>query len=216
MAQPGSSAEPVLQVASSRTLVTPRCASGRTPESRGRVGLWIDLWLSNRDNQVAGCISPTPRCQMMKTALLAIAAVLMGSGLAYAAPPTSYWGPPANSIVRHITEVETLWSDTNCGSAQAKLKAAVAPDFQGTSPRGMRYGRSMALGSGANRDCHLQQIKVHFFADSLAVVYGNESYMANKKDGPERKVCLAWTDTWLRRQGEWQIIAAQDNTVRCR
>lgn len=26
---------------------------------------------------------------------------------------------------------------------------------------------------------------------------------------------LAWTDTWLKRKGKWQIVAAQDNVVAC-
>lgn len=152
----------------------------------------------------------------MNTLRFVKVALLISSGLAYAAAPTSHWGSSADPIVRHITEVETLWSDTNCGPAQAKLKAAVAPDFQGTSTRGMRYDRSFALGSGTNKDCHLQQLKVHFLGDALAVVYGNESYMANKKHGSESKVCLAWTDTWLKRNEQWQIVAAQDNDVRCK
>jgi len=152
----------------------------------------------------------------MKTMHFATVALLIGSGLAYAAAPTSHWGSSADPVVRQITEVETLWSDTNCGPAQAKLQAAVAPDFQGTSPLGMRYNRSRALGAGANRDCHLQQIKVHLFGDALAVVYGNESYMDNKKNGSKSKVCLAWTDTWLKRHDQWQIVAAQDNDVRCK
>jgi hypothetical protein len=95
------------------------------------------------------------------------------------------------------------------------LRAALAVDFQGTSTVGERYDRSNAWGPGTDRDCHLQKIKVHFFSDSLAVVYGNENSLAKKKDGSERKRCLAWTDTWLKRNGKWQIISAQDNVVHC-
>ena len=154
----------------------------------------------------------------MKTMHFATVALFISSGLAYAAPPMSHWGQPSDPVVKHITEIETLWSDTNCGPAPAKLGAAIAPDFQGTSSvGGVRYDRSSALAPpGSGRNCHLQQIKVHFFSDSLAVVYGNESYTANKKHGSESKVCLAWTDTWLKRHDQWQIVAAQDNDVRCK
>ena len=153
----------------------------------------------------------------MKTMHFATAALLISSGIAYAASPMSHWGQPTDPVVKHITEIETLWSDTNCGPAQAKLGAAIATDFQGTSSRGgVRYDHSSALAPGSGRNCHLQQIKVHFFGDSLAVVYGNEGYMSNKNDGSVREICLAWTDTWLKRNGEWKIIAAQDNDVRCK
>lgn len=150
----------------------------------------------------------------MKAMLLAMAAMLTSSGPTYAATPTSHWGSQTDPVVKQITEIETLWSDTNCGPAQTKLMAAIASDFQGTSTRGMRYDRSSALTSDANKGCRLQQVKVHFFGDSLAVAYGNESYIAQKSNS-ETKVCLAWTDTWLKRDGEWKIIAAQDNNVHC-
>lgn len=35
------------------------------------------------------------------------------------------------------------------------------------------------------------------------------------KDGKEFLRCLVWTDTWLKRDGKWQIIAAQDVVVKC-
>jgi hypothetical protein len=35
------------------------------------------------------------------------------------------------------------------------------------------------------------------------------------KDGKEFLRCLVWTDTWLKRDGKWQIIAAQDVVVEC-
>jgi hypothetical protein len=49
----------------------------------------------------------------------------------------------------------------------------------------------------------------------LAVAYGNESSIRKGKDGKEFLRCLVWTDTWLKRDGKWQIIAAQDVVVKC-
>ena len=50
----------------------------------------------------------------------------------------------------------------------------------------------------------------------LAIAYGNESSIRKGKDGEENLRCLVWTDTWLKREGKWQIIAAQDTAVPCR
>jgi hypothetical protein len=33
---------------------------------------------------------------------------------------------------------------------------------------------------------------------------------------PDVKVCQVWTDTWMKRDGKWQIVAAQDNRVDCK
>ena len=58
-------------------------------------------------------------------------------------------------------------------------------------------------------------MKVKFFDDSIAIAYGAESKMDKANDGKETKRCLIWTDTWLKRAGKWQIVAAQDTTLPC-
>jgi hypothetical protein len=50
----------------------------------------------------------------------------------------------------------------------------------------------------------------------LAAVYGSEHSVGKDKAEPETKVCQIWTDTWLKRNGKWQIIASQDNRVACK
>jgi len=52
---------------------------------------------------------------------------------------------------------------------------------------------------------HLNDVKIRFYGDS-AVAQGNESW-ERKNDERGRFV---WTDTWLRRNGRWQIVAAED------
>jgi hypothetical protein len=54
-------------------------------------------------------------------------------------------------------------------------------------------------------------VKVHYLGENLAVLYGTESRIEKDKDGKERMRSLIWTDTWLKRNGKWQVIAAQDN-----
>src|SRR5438094_2293717 len=56
----------------------------------------------------------------------------------------------------------------------------------------------------------LDDVKVRFFGDNLAVLYGRESPIRKSKDGKEHTRRVVWTDTWLKRDGQWQIIAVQD------
>jgi uncharacterized protein DUF4440 len=55
---------------------------------------------------------------------------------------------------------------------------------------------------------HLDYAHVRFFGDT-AVVQGSETWA--RKGG--RKGRFIWTDTWLRRDGKWQIVAAEDDSV---
>jgi ketosteroid isomerase-like protein len=55
---------------------------------------------------------------------------------------------------------------------------------------------------------HLDYANVRFFGD-VAIVQGSETW--TRKDG--RKGHFVWVDTWVRRGGQWQIVAAEDDSV---
>lgn len=129
----------------------------------------------------------------------------------------SRWGSPDEDAVTFITTAERIWANAACGP-QPELKNFIADDFQGTSPSGRRYGKKEAIATDTEaleRDCQLGEVKVRFFGDAIALVYGGESAVRKGKDGKETKHCLIWTDTWLKRAGKWQIVAAQDTNIPC-
>ncbi len=129
----------------------------------------------------------------------------------------SRWGSPEEETVKFIIAAEAKWANSAC-SPQPDLKDVIADDFQGTSPSGRRYGKEEAITADTkshSRDCRLGEVKVRFFGDSIAIAYGAESAVSKAKDGKETKRCLIWTDTWLKRAGKWQIVAAQDTGIPC-
>ena len=129
----------------------------------------------------------------------------------------SRWGSPEEETVKFIIAAEAKWANSAC-SPQPDLKDVIADDFQGTSPSGKRYGKNEAITADTkslSHDCQLGEVKVRFFNDSIAMAYGAESAV-KAKDGKETKRCLIWTDTWLKRDGKWQIVAAQDTDIPCK
>ena len=52
--------------------------------------------------------------------------------------------------------------------------------------------------------------------EDVAIIYGSEHAIGKDKTHPDAKQCQVWTDTWLKRNGKWQIAAAQDNKVDCK
>ena len=129
----------------------------------------------------------------------------------------SRWGSPDEDTVKFIKTVEAKWANSAC-SPQPDLNDVIADDFQGTSPKGRRYGKQEAITTDTkslSRDCQLGEVKVRFFGDSIAIAYGAESTMIKDSNGKDTKHCLVWTDTWLKRAGKWQIVAAQDTLVPC-
>ena len=132
-----------------------------------------------------------------------------------AAAQEGTWGDPDTSTVKELVAAEEMWAGANCGP-QPGLEMYFAHEFQGTATDGQRYGRAQALAVGDDRECQLGEVKIQFFGDVVAIAYGNESSVRMKEDGTEWQRCLAWTDTWLKRAGQWQIVAAQDNVIACK
>ena len=154
---------------------------------------------------------------MVRTALL----IAMVSSLGALASPSfaqdSRWGSPDEPTVKFMIVSEAKWANSAC-SAQPDLQTFIADDYQGTATNGKRYPKADAIANDPNpqsRDCQLGDVKVRFFGDSIAIAYGAESSMRKAADGTEAKRCQVWTDTWLKRNGQWQIVAAQDTIIPC-
>jgi len=150
-------------------------------------------------------------------AIFGLTLSLVGGFTSPSVAQESRWGSPDEDTVKLITGAEAKWASSAC-SPQPDLKEVIADDFQGTSPQGRRYGKKDAISADTksqSRDCQLGEVKVRFFSDSIAIAYGAESSMNKNNNGKKTKRCLIWTDTWLKRAGKWQIVAAQDTLVSC-
>ena len=127
------------------------------------------------------------------------------------------WASQSDEIAQALINMERQWAEADCDGNPA-LQTILADDFQGTAPDGSRYTKAQEVqdtksSKHESHDCRLGETKFHFFGDNLAILYGTESRTQKENDGSERSRSLIWTDTWLKRNGRWQIIAAQDNWV---
>jgi hypothetical protein len=129
------------------------------------------------------------------------------------------WAEKDDADARYMLDAERQWAETAC-SHNGIVTRILAEDFRGTAPDGKRYTKADAIRDDAidknRRDCRLDDAKVRLFGNNVAVVYGSERVVQKVKDGPQETRCLTWTDTWLKRNGAWQIVAAQDTRVECK
>ena len=156
------------------------------------------------------------REMLLRVFAVAIAATLL---LVPAYAQQSHWSSANDKTAKYIIEMERKWAEGVCVD-NGVVAGLLADDFQGTSTKGARFTKADELkdekGARTAHDCGLDEAKVRFFGDSLAVVYGSEHAVGKDKSQPNAKVCQVWTDTWLKRDGTWQIIASHDNRVECR
>lgn len=131
----------------------------------------------------------------------------------------SHWAPDDDKTAKYMIDMERKWAEGVCVD-NGVVASLLADDFQGTSTKGARFTKADELkdekGERTAHDCGLDEAKVHFFGDSVAVVYGREHAAGKDKSQPSAKVCQVWTDTWLKRDEKWQIIASHDNRVECK
>jgi hypothetical protein len=131
----------------------------------------------------------------------------------------SRWASADDKTAKYMIDMERKWAEGACVD-NGVVAGLLADDFQGTSTKGARFSKADELkdekGAHTAHDCGLEEAKVHFFGDSVAVVYGREHAVGKDNSQPSMKVCQVWTDTWLKRGGTWHIIASQDNRVECK
>ena len=117
---------------------------------------------------------------------VAIAATLL---LVPAYAQQSRWSSADDKTAKYIIEMERKWADGVCVD-NGVVAGLLADDFQGTSTNGARFTKADELkdekGARTAHDCGLDEAKVRFFGDSLAVVYGSEHAVGKDKSHPSR------------------------------
>ena len=125
----------------------------------------------------------------------------------------SRWAAAGEPTAKSLIDFERQWAEAGC-THNGIEKTILAEDFHGTAPDGSRYSKKEAVAdaqSGVREEaCTIYEVTVHFFGDAMAILYGSESAVHVEADGRKHMVKLTWTDTWLKRRGAWQIVAAQD------
>ena len=131
----------------------------------------------------------------------------------------SHWASADDPTAKYIIDMERKWAEGVCAD-NGIIANLLAEDFQGTTTSGVHVTKADELkdekSARSAHDCGLDEAKVHFFGDSLALVYGREHAIGKDKSQPNAKICQVWTDTWLKRDGKWQVIASHDNRAECK
>ncbi|MDQ3199926.1 MAG: nuclear transport factor 2 family protein [Verrucomicrobiota bacterium] len=111
---------------------------------------------------------------------------------------------------RYIIEGARQWAESVATGDTRALERILADDFVGIDPKGRFYDKAKMIAD--TRDApkyfvsnHLNEVKVRFYGDT-AVAQGYETW--ERRSGERGR--FVWTDTWVRRNGQWQIVAAED------
>jgi ketosteroid isomerase-like protein len=113
---------------------------------------------------------------------------------------------------RYIKESEQQWAEAVASGDAAVVERILADDFVGVDTDGSFYKKAKAVADTRETpkefiSNHANEVQVRFYGDT-AVAQGSESWV-RRTEQPLRGR-FVWTDTWVRRNGKWQIVAAED------
>jgi len=119
---------------------------------------------------------------------------------------------PQAEAEAYILEGSRLWAESVATGDTSALERILADDFVGVDPQGNVYNKTAMLANTKEAPKYfasnkLGRVTVRFFGDA-AVAQGEESWVRHR--GNPIRGRFVWTDTWVRRNGVWQIVAAQD------
>jgi hypothetical protein len=143
----------------------------------------------------------------ISSVLFSFVLVLLAAGTARASDSYSQ-----TEAERYIKESEAAWATSVATNDASVVKRILADDcvwvLDGEVLQKPRAVSDAQQGPGDFVSNHLDYADVRFFGDT-AVVQGSETW--TRKGG--HKGHFVWTDTWVRRNGQWQIVAAEDVSV---
>lgn len=113
----------------------------------------------------------------------------------------------------YIRKSEAEWAESVASGDVSAIARILADDFVGIDPKGKSYTKQQMISETREApkyfvSNHLDDVKIRFYGNT-ALAQGSESWV--KRNGERGR--FVWTDTWIQRDGKWQIVAAEDLIV---
>ena len=113
----------------------------------------------------------------------------------------------------YIDLSERQWAESVATGDSSVVERILSDDFMWVYPDGNVLNKAQTVedakrGPGDFVSNHAGPINIRFFGD-VAVAQGSETWV--RRNGDVTKAGrFVWTDTWVKRHGQWQIVAAED------
>jgi uncharacterized protein (TIGR02246 family) len=133
--------------------------------------------------------------------------------LTVAVPLCSACNSSQEEARRYIEQCEQQWAASVASSDSSVVQRILADDvvwvLDGRILNKAQAVSEAAQGPGPFVSNRANSINIRFFGDSTAIAQGSETW-TKRKDSGQTTGRFVWTDTWVRRNGQWQIVAAED------
>ena len=158
-------------------------------------------------------MTPQPgRRDRMKPSRLIVLSSLLVCGASFAGAQQPKATTSRTPDERAVLDLEEAWARGVVKRDAATFKRLLAPGFVYTEDDRVQNGeqltRDIVSGTDTVTEARNEQMATHAF-DNAMIVTG-WLIMRGRSGGKPFERRYRFTDTWLKRGGQWQIIAAQD------
>jgi hypothetical protein len=199
----GVAGEPFLRRDGTTGLKTPAVSPASCAEAEQEGILVTTGYAVKAPANVGSTTPPTPKT-------VAAAAPAVSAAPAMSSAPATFVDAQANADRAYIRQAEAEWAQSTTTRDASVLERILSDDFIGVGVDGSHYSKADAIEEYRTKPStytsnHLDQVEIRFYGHT-AVAQGDETW--TKKDGSSGK--YVWTDTWVQRDGKWQVVAAED------
>ncbi len=150
----------------------------------------------------------------MKRMMVFIALVLTVSCLVFGQAKLQ---PAASNASQEVAALERAWTDASSKYDVAWFERYIADSFSGIDENGVVFDKAMVIADVKNRaskpeSVSVENLKVQVYGDT-AVATGVTVYKGTYK-GKVMSGNYPWTDTWVKRGGQWQCVAGHNSEIR--
>jgi len=115
---------------------------------------------------------------------------------------------------KYIRDSESAWAESVSTNDSSVVQRILADDFVWVYPDGTVKNKQQAVADAAGGPWgflsdHLDEVRIRFYGNT-AVAQGSETWVRKQADGTTAQKRFVWTDTWACREGNWQIVSAED------
>jgi len=125
------------------------------------------------------------------------------------------WAQQQSSHEEQVLQLEKGYCTAFIKRDAAWLDKYLADDYMGVDSRGRSESKAEALASlkdpqSAYTSCTEKDLKVRVYGDA-AVATGRQIYSGTFKGQQYKDRDVRWTDTFVRKGGRWQVVAAHSS-----
>jgi ketosteroid isomerase-like protein len=153
----------------------------------------------------------------MKRLIVAIVLVLNVSCLIFGqAKPQPSAQQSVQSAVQELTALEQAWLEASRQHDGAWMERYLADTYISTDQNGVIYDKAARIARVKNPARKVESVsyennKVQVYGDT-AIVTGL-TVLKGTFEGKDNSGKFQWTDTWVKRGGQWQCVAGHSSTV---